>query len=262
MAAYLFSSLTRRRNPGYRRFLQHFPHCVHLKSRPSSYQGSCVQRLSLCFMELILVLNTPACRSAIPWLTCVAMTVSIIIPTLNEATCIADDDPCTQRLPPEPARRSLSPTAAAPTTRRSRAVRRRPRHRCPAWPRRPDECRRRPRYRRAPAVPARRLHAGGRRPLRAIARPIAAPAAAHRAGCFSMRVDAEGTLFRSINASATARVRLTGIAHGDQGLILRRRQLHATRRLPTAALHGRRVLQLRRLLPAWPRRGAAARRST
>jgi rSAM/selenodomain-associated transferase 2 len=43
------------------------------------------------------------------------------------------------------------------------------------------------------------------------------------AGCFSMRVAAAGTPFRSIDAAATARVRLTGIAYGDQGLFLRRR---------------------------------------
>ena len=43
------------------------------------------------------------------------------------------------------------------------------------------------------------------------------------AGCFSMRVAATGLLYRSIDACATARVRLTGIAYGDQGLFLRRR---------------------------------------
>jgi rSAM/selenodomain-associated transferase 2 len=43
------------------------------------------------------------------------------------------------------------------------------------------------------------------------------------AGCFSMRVEAEGPLFRCIDACATTRVRLTGIAYGDQGLVLRRR---------------------------------------
>jgi|SRR5947209_11914418 len=42
------------------------------------------------------------------------------------------------------------------------------------------------------------------------------------AGCFSMRVAAPGLLFRSIDCCATARVRLTGIAYGDQGLFLRR----------------------------------------
>jgi rSAM/selenodomain-associated transferase 2 len=42
-------------------------------------------------------------------------------------------------------------------------------------------------------------------------------------GCFSMRVAAEGLLYRSIDACATARVRLTGLMYGDQGLFLRRR---------------------------------------
>ncbi len=43
------------------------------------------------------------------------------------------------------------------------------------------------------------------------------------AGCFAMRVAAAGLLYRCIDACATARVRLTGIAYGDQGLFLRRR---------------------------------------
>jgi rSAM/selenodomain-associated transferase 2 len=43
------------------------------------------------------------------------------------------------------------------------------------------------------------------------------------AGCFSMRVAAEGSLYRSIDACATARARLTGLIYGDQGLFLRRR---------------------------------------
>ena len=42
------------------------------------------------------------------------------------------------------------------------------------------------------------------------------------AGCFSMRVEAEGWGYRSIDACATARVRWTGVAYGDQGLFLRR----------------------------------------
>lgn len=41
--------------------------------------------------------------------------------------------------------------------------------------------------------------------------------------CFSLRVDAEGWGFRCVDACASARVRLTGIAYGDQGLALRRR---------------------------------------
>lgn len=42
------------------------------------------------------------------------------------------------------------------------------------------------------------------------------------AGCFRMRVDADGWLYRLIDACATARVGLTGLAYGDQGLFLRR----------------------------------------
>ncbi len=42
------------------------------------------------------------------------------------------------------------------------------------------------------------------------------------AGCFSMRVQACGWPFRSIDACATARVRFTSIMYGDQGLFLRR----------------------------------------
>lgn len=42
------------------------------------------------------------------------------------------------------------------------------------------------------------------------------------AGCFSMRVNAAGWAFRSIDACATARVRFTGIIYGDQGFFLRR----------------------------------------
>lgn len=46
------------------------------------------------------------------------------------------------------------------------------------------------------------------------------------AGCFRMKVRAHGMLYRSIDWCATARVRLTGIAYGDQGLFLRREQFH------------------------------------
>ena len=42
------------------------------------------------------------------------------------------------------------------------------------------------------------------------------------AGCFSMRVDAAGWGFRSIDACATARVRWTGVIYGDQGMFVRR----------------------------------------
>jgi rSAM/selenodomain-associated transferase 2 len=42
------------------------------------------------------------------------------------------------------------------------------------------------------------------------------------AGCYRMRVCAEGPLYRMIDACATARVRLTGLMYGDQGLFVRR----------------------------------------
>lgn len=42
------------------------------------------------------------------------------------------------------------------------------------------------------------------------------------AGCFTMTVRAPGWLYRCIDACATARVRLTGLVYGDQGIFLRR----------------------------------------
>lgn len=63
-----------------------------------------------------------------------------------------------------------------------------------------------------------RLEAGA---IRATERTLARPSVL--AGCFSMRVEAEGWGFRSIDASATARVRWTGVVYGDQGLFLRQR---------------------------------------
>jgi rSAM/selenodomain-associated transferase 2 len=42
------------------------------------------------------------------------------------------------------------------------------------------------------------------------------------AGCFQMRVQAESLFYRLIDACATARVRLTSLVYGDQGLFLRR----------------------------------------
>lgn len=42
------------------------------------------------------------------------------------------------------------------------------------------------------------------------------------AGCFSMRVNATGWLYRSIDWCASTRVKLTGLAYGDQGLFLKR----------------------------------------
>jgi rSAM/selenodomain-associated transferase 2 len=43
------------------------------------------------------------------------------------------------------------------------------------------------------------------------------------AGCFTMTVQAEGARYRCIDACASARARLTGLAYGDQGLFVRRR---------------------------------------
>jgi rSAM/selenodomain-associated transferase 2 len=43
------------------------------------------------------------------------------------------------------------------------------------------------------------------------------------AGCFAMTVRAAGALYRCIDACAAARVRLTGLIYGDQGLFVRRR---------------------------------------
>ena len=42
------------------------------------------------------------------------------------------------------------------------------------------------------------------------------------AGCFRMTVTATAPVYRLIDASATARVRLTGLVYGDQGLFVRR----------------------------------------
>jgi rSAM/selenodomain-associated transferase 2 len=42
------------------------------------------------------------------------------------------------------------------------------------------------------------------------------------AGCFRMRVDASDRVYRVIDFCATARVRLTGLIYGDQGLFVRR----------------------------------------
>jgi rSAM/selenodomain-associated transferase 2 len=41
-------------------------------------------------------------------------------------------------------------------------------------------------------------------------------------GCFAMTVEAAGLLYRCIDAGATARVRLTGLVYGDQGLFVTR----------------------------------------
>lgn len=44
------------------------------------------------------------------------------------------------------------------------------------------------------------------------------------AGCFRMTVAADGLAYRLVDACATARVRLTGLIYGDQGLFVERRR--------------------------------------
>jgi rSAM/selenodomain-associated transferase 2 len=52
------------------------------------------------------------------------------------------------------------------------------------------------------------------------------------AGCFQMRVRADGWAYRSIDWCATARVRLTGVIYGDQGLFLMRERFERARHFP------------------------------
>jgi rSAM/selenodomain-associated transferase 2 len=85
------------------------------------------------------------------------------------------------------------------------------------------------------------------------------------AGCFAMRVRAEGPLYRSIDACATARARLTGLLYGDQGLFVGRNSFWQTGGFPPVRLmedllfsrqlrgHGRIVVGCRRIFVS-PRR--------
>ena len=52
------------------------------------------------------------------------------------------------------------------------------------------------------------------------------------AGCFTMKVRAPGLPYRWIEECATARVRLTGLVYGDQGLFLRRDLFQRLGRFP------------------------------
>jgi len=56
------------------------------------------------------------------------------------------------------------------------------------------------------------------------------------AGCFQMRVCADGLAYRSIDFCATARVRLTGVIYGDQGLFLTRERFERAGRFPAMKL--------------------------
>jgi rSAM/selenodomain-associated transferase 2 len=85
------------------------------------------------------------------------------------------------------------------------------------------------------------------------------------AGCFAMTVRSRSFWFRPINACATARVRLTGIIYGDQGLFVRRDIFHRLGGFPNVRFmediffsrelrrHGRIVVAKRRIFVS-PRR--------
>jgi rSAM/selenodomain-associated transferase 2 len=65
------------------------------------------------------------------------------------------------------------------------------------------------------------------------------------AGCFRMRVQAEGLLYRMIDGCATSRVRLTGIIYGDQGIFLRRQLFQQVGGFPVLKLMEDVVMSLR-----------------
>jgi rSAM/selenodomain-associated transferase 2 len=90
------------------------------------------------------------------------------------------------------------------------------------------------------------------------------------AGGFRMTVRAHGWLYRLIGACATARVRLTGLVYGDQGLFVRRDLFHHLGGFPALQLmedlafsrqlrrHGRIVVARRRIFVSprrWQRTG-------
>jgi rSAM/selenodomain-associated transferase 2 len=56
------------------------------------------------------------------------------------------------------------------------------------------------------------------------------------AGCFRMTVAASGLVYRMIDTCATARVRLTGLIYGDQGLFVRRDRFQAMGGFPPVRL--------------------------
>jgi rSAM/selenodomain-associated transferase 2 len=56
------------------------------------------------------------------------------------------------------------------------------------------------------------------------------------AGCFQMTVAAPGLVYRLIDAFATVRVRLTGLVYGDQGLFVERDRFHSVGGFPALRL--------------------------
>jgi rSAM/selenodomain-associated transferase 2 len=94
-------------------------------------------------------------------------------------------------------------------------------------------------------------------------RLLATPGVA--AGCFTMRVAADGFWFRSIDGCATGRVRLTGIPYGDQGLFVTRETFDRAGGFPPVrfledVLLGLRLRRLGRVVVARPRVVVSARR--
>jgi rSAM/selenodomain-associated transferase 2 len=90
------------------------------------------------------------------------------------------------------------------------------------------------------------------------------------AGCFRMTARAHGWLYRVIDVCATARVQLTGLAYGDQGLFLRRDRFERLKGFPVLRFmedvffsrelrrHGRMVVTPRRIFVSprrWQRTG-------
>jgi GT2 family glycosyltransferase len=85
------------------------------------------------------------------------------------------------------------------------------------------------------------------------------------AGCFTMRVGAEGALYRWIDAVAAARVRLTGVMYGDQGLFVRREVFERLGGFPRVkfledVLFSRRLQRVGRLVMARRRVSVSPRR--
>jgi rSAM/selenodomain-associated transferase 2 len=70
--------------------------------------------------------------------------------------------------------------------------------------------------------------------LQAAEQCLARPGVA--AGCFRMTVTAGGRLYRLMDACASARVRLTGLVYGDQGLFVRRDFFERAGRFPEVRL--------------------------
>ncbi len=89
------------------------------------------------------------------------------------------------------------------------------------------------------------------------------------AGCFRMTVTAPGLVYHLIDACATARVRLTGLVYGDQGLFVERRRFERSGGFPLLRLmedvflsktlrQGRMVVAPRRIFVSprrWQRQG-------